>query len=294
MVEDGRAGIDASLVQRLVASQFPAWGHLTVRPVADDGWDNRTYRLGDELSVRLPTAPGYVAAVAKEDVWLPRLAPQLPLPVPQPVATGRPALGYPFPWSVRRWLPGQPLRHDLVDDPATLATALAGFLRTLWGIDGTGGPAAGEHSFFRGASLLHYDDEVRASLLALRGLVDVRLAESAWEEALQARWPGPPAWFHGDVAAGNLLVRDGRLSAVIDFGTSGVGDPACDLVIAWTFFRGAGRSRFRHEVDRDDATWARARGWGLWKSMLTLTEQLRAGRPDPVEVRLVEDLLTSG
>jgi aminoglycoside phosphotransferase (APT) family kinase protein len=131
------------------------------------------------------------------------------------------------------------------------------------------GPAAGAHSFFRGCPPAHYDDETRAAIARLHGRVDADRATAAWDEALAAGWTGRPVWFHGDVAAGNLLVRDGVLSAVIDFGTSGVGDPACDLVVAWTFFSGASRAAFRAAVDRDDGTWARARGWALWKALIT-------------------------
>ena len=140
---DGRAGIDAGLVRRLLAAQHPQWADLPITPVEVAGWDNRTYRLGDELTVRLPTAEGYVPAVAKEDTWLPRLAPELPLPVPEPVATGEPGEGYPFPWSVRRWLPGTPARAHLVDDLGGFATDLAAFLRALWAVDPSGGPRAG-------------------------------------------------------------------------------------------------------------------------------------------------------
>ena len=149
---DGRAGIDAGLVRRLLAAQHPQWADLPITPVENDGWDNRTYRLGDELTVRLPTAAGYVPAVAKEDTWLPSLAPELPLPVPEPVATGEPGEGYPFPWSVRRWLPGSPARAHLVDDLGRFAADLAGFLRALWAVDVTGGPQAGGHSFHRRVS----------------------------------------------------------------------------------------------------------------------------------------------
>ena len=266
---DGRAGIDAALVRRLVAGQLPRWADLPVTPVDVDGWDNRTYRLGDRLTVRLPTAAGYAPAVEKEDRWLPVLAPHLPLPVPVPVALGQPTAEYPFRWSVRPWLDGETARHGRVGDPVGFAEDVAGFLRALWSVDPAGGPAAGEHSFFRGCDPAHYDDETRRALVTLGGRVDGTRAAAVWDEALAATWHGPAVWFHGDVAEGNLLVRDGRLSAVIDFGTSGVGDPACDLVLAWTFLSGTSRRAFRDAVGQDDAAWARARGWALWKALIT-------------------------
>ncbi|MGL5849259.1 MAG: aminoglycoside phosphotransferase family protein, partial [Phycicoccus sp.] len=231
---DGRAGIDADLVRRLVAAQFPQWSGLTVRPVEVDGWDNRTYRLGEQLLVRLPTAPGYVPGIAKEDRWLPVLAPCLTAEVPSVVVTGSPGEGYPFPWSVRAWIPGETARLDRVEDPVRLALDVAAFLRELWSCDTAGAPAAGPHSAFRGVPPGHYDDDTTRCLARLGGVVDTIAAARVWTAACASQWTAPPVWFHGDVAAGNLLVREGQLVAVIDFGTCGVGDPACDLVLAWT------------------------------------------------------------
>lgn len=267
---DGRAGITADLVRRLLRSQFPRWGDLPIVPVETDGWDNRTYRLGADLTVRLPTAAGYVPAVDKENQWLPRLAPYLPVPIPSVLAVGAPGDGYPFPWSVRGWLAGETAEHGHIDDFSVFARSLAGFLVALRSCDPRGGPAAGEHSFHRGASLAHYDLETRECLATLRGQLDGPLTEAVWAAALSAEWTGEAVWFHGDVAPGNLLVTDGALSAVIDFGTSGVGDPACDLVIAWTFLSGPSREVFRETVGQDDASWARARGWALWKALIGL------------------------
>jgi aminoglycoside phosphotransferase (APT) family kinase protein len=282
---DGRAGIDAALVRRLIAAQFPQWQHLPIRPVELDGWDNRTYRLGDELTVRLPTDAAYVPAVAKEDRWLPVLAPQLPVPIPVPVAVGQPAAGYPFPWSIRRWLDGEPATSAEIADLAGFAVEVAEFLLALQRIDPTGGPAAGAHSFHRGGSLRHYHQETHEALTALAarpdaGGVDIAGAQAVWQAALAAPWDGLLRWFHGDVAAGNLLVRQGKLTAVIDFGTSGVGDPTCDLVIAWTLFTGASREAFRIRVDQDPDSWARARGWALWKALISLVMDLDVHRPD--------------
>ncbi len=266
--------INAALVSRLVASQFPHWAHLPIEPVAYSGWDNRTFRLGEEMSVRLPSAEGYVPQVAKEQRWLPHLAPHLPLPIPAPLAqgvpSGVPSAEYPWPWSVYRWLAGEHSTSERIADLSQFATALAEFLVALQRIDPAGGPAAGAHSFYRGGSLTIYDAETRQALTALAGKLDTCAAAAVWEAALAAEWQGPPVWVHGDIAAGNLLVRDGRLCAVIDFGSSAVGDPACDMAIAWTFFSGAGREAFRSTLGVDDATWARGRGWALWKALILL------------------------
>lgn len=290
---DGRAGITAQLVRRLLATQFPAWAGLPVVPVPVDGWDNRTYRLGDSWTVRLPTHARYVAGIAKEDRWLPVLADHLPLRVPVPVATGRPAQGFPYPWSVRRWIDGRPVTLEGVRDLPGLARDLALFLQALRSVDATDGPVAGGHSFYRGCPLGHYDAEVRAALSELGDTVDRVGVTRVWERALSSAWSGPPVWFHGDVAVGNLLLDSaGRLGAVLDFGTCGVGDPACDLVIAWTFFSADARRVFRRSVGLDDDTWARARGWALWKALIGLAAPGGTEQHYAQNQRVVEQVLT--
>jgi len=266
--------IDAPLVRRLVAAQFPQWADLPVRPVEFDGWDNRTFHLGDAMSVRLPSAEAYTAQVKKEHRWLPRLAPQLPLAIPAPLAMGAPGEGYPWPWSVYRWLEGEIATLDRIDDVRAFASALGAFLAALQQIDPTGGPPAGQHNFWRGGPLTTYDRETRDAIEALQGKIDTGAVTAVWETALRATRQGTPVWLHGDVAASNLLVREGRLRAVIDFGCSAVGDPACDLTIAWTFFSGASREAFRAALPADDATWARARGWALWKGLILQAEHV--------------------
>ena len=285
---DGRAGIDAGLVARLVSAQYPRWAGLPVRPVEVDGHDNRTYRLGEDLTVRLPTAGGYVAGGREGGPVAARPRPAAASAVPVPVATGRPGQGYPFPWSVRRWWPGETARADRVEDLSALATSLAGFVRALQAIDATDGPRAGTHSFHRGASLTYYDGETAAALEALGpvlgGRLDTGRARAVWDAALAATFTGPPVWFHGDVAAGNLLVGGGGLTAVIDFGTCGVGDPACDLAIAWTLLSGESRAAFRAGVEQDPGAWARARGWALWKALISIDPG--AGPPEQVAAHL--------
>jgi aminoglycoside phosphotransferase (APT) family kinase protein len=272
-----KADITADLVTRLIAEQFPQWAGLTVRPVDADGWDNATFRLGDTMSVRLPSADGYVDAVEKEQRWLPVLAPQLPLPIPVPLGRGRPGSGFPRPWSVYQWIDGVPMNDQTDESDADLirlATDLAGFLGALYRIDPGGGPGPGQHNWFRGGPLTVYDDGTRKALAALEGHIDTALAAEIWQTALDCTWTGPPVWFHGDAQPGNLLLRDGRLSAVIDFGTSGVGDPSCDTTIAWTFFSGEASRVFREQLPVDAATWTRGRGWAIWKAMVVLAGEL--------------------
>ena len=264
--------ITQALAAQLIAQQFPEWAHLPITRVELDGWDNRTFRLGDELSVRLPSADRYVPQVEKEHRWLPLLAPQLPLPIPQPVAKGEPALGFPRPWSVYRWLPGEVATVERARDLAEFAADLGDFLAALYRVDVMDGPPAGAHSFFRGGPLATYDAETRAAIAGLDGVIDARRATAAWDAALAASWDERPVWVHGDVVASNLLVDDGQLAAVIDFGCCAVGDPACDLAIAWTFFDTESRSVFREHLPVDDGTWMRGRGWALWKALITLAK----------------------
>jgi len=265
-----RMNIDVPLVRRLVAAQFPHWADLPVRPVERGGWDNRTFHLGDAMTVRLPCARGYVPQVEKEQRWLPQLARHLPLPIPVPLAKGAPGEGYPWPWSIYRWIEGEAAARARIDSLPRFASDLARFLVALYGIDADGGPPAGPDNFHRGGSLGVYGGETRQALKILDGRIDTRTATEIWETALATAWRQRPVWVHGDIAAGNLLVKDGRLSAVIDFGSSGVGDPACDLAIAWTLFDRESREAFRAALPFDDATWARGRGWTLWKALIVM------------------------
>jgi aminoglycoside phosphotransferase (APT) family kinase protein len=272
---NNRMEVGPALVTRLVTGQFPQWAHLPVRPVMFAGWDNRSFRLGETMSVRLPSAERYVKQVEKEHRWLPWLAPHLPLPIPVPLVKGRPAEGYPFPWSVYRWLDGEIATVGPIADRRKFAEALAGFLATLQAIDAADGPVAGPHNFFRGGPVATYDGETRQAIATLDDEIDSGLATEIWELALASTWQHRPVWVHGDVSSGNLLVKDGRLSAVIDFGSSGVGDPACDLYIAWTFLDDDSREAFRSALPLDEATWQRGRGWTLWKAVIMLARNFR-------------------
>jgi aminoglycoside phosphotransferase (APT) family kinase protein len=286
--------IDTTLVRQLICTQFPLWAELPVTRVENDGWDNRTFRLGDRMSVRLPSALRYVAQVEKEHRWLPVLRPQLPLAIPIPVGLGTPGAGYPWPWSIYGWLDGKPAHADGIPDLSRFAVDLARFLVALRTIDAGDGPVAGPHNFHRGGSLAVYDTETRQLIETLADMIDVAGVTEVWDMALSTSWQGPPVWVHGDIAESNLLVTDGRLHAVIDFGNLGLGDPSCDLVIAWTFLDPTSRKEFRLAVALDTATWRRARGWAIWKALITLiqlrdTDPIKANRARQIIRNILDD-----
>ncbi|NBD23749.1 aminoglycoside phosphotransferase family protein [Paenibacillus glycinis] len=266
------ADIDVSLVRRLIADQFPQWAHLPVRPVEMSGWDNRTFRLGRDMSVRLPSAEGYAAQVEKEQRWLPRFASALPLPIPAPLAMGAPSSEYAWHWSIYRWIDGENASVESIEDLNDFADQLAKFLTALQKIEASGGPPPGLHNFYRGGPASIYDEQTRHAIQALDATIDAKAATGVWEAATKTTWSRQPVWIHGDVHPTNLLVEEGRLSAVIDFGCAAVGDPACDLTIAWTLFSEESRAAFRAGIMADEATWSRARGWALWKALITLAD----------------------
>lgn len=284
--------IDASLALLLIASQFPLWKELSIEPIATSGWDNRTFHLGKDMLIRLPSAADYELQVEKEHRWLPKLAHALPLPIPVPLAMGKPEYGYPWKWSVYRWLECESAASTKIGDLAEFATHLANFLTALQTIDTAGGPSPGLHSFFRGGPLSVYDSETRRCITSLKDKIDVKMTTEVWETALSTQWVHPPVWVHGDISAGNLLVRDGKLAAVIDFGQLAIGDPACDLAINWTMFHGKSRETFQNALPLDQGTWARARGWTLWKALI-----VAAGFSDPNNLeskrswRIIEDVI---
>ncbi|MEI9996559.1 MAG: aminoglycoside phosphotransferase family protein [Rhizomicrobium sp.] len=270
-LHDGEIASDAALVHRLLAAQFPHWAELPVARVPSGGTDNAMYRLGADMSVRLPRIAWAVAAVEKEWRWLPRLAQHLPLPVPLPLARGVPGEGYPWSWSICRWLEGENPLPDRLPDPNRVATDLAQFLLALQRIDPAEGPPPGAHNFGRGMALAARDRITRKAIAQSEGLLDIAAATAAWEKDLRAAPPSAaPVWIHGDLNAGNLLLRGGRLGAVLDFEGLAVGDPAVDLILAWSLFSGEAREIFRRAMGVDDATWARGRGWALSVALMAL------------------------
>ncbi len=259
---------DVALVRRLLVGQFPQWADLPLQPVESYGTDHDIYQLGDDLALRLPRIGWATQQAAKEATWLPRLAPHLPLAIPTPLVMGRPAEGYPFDWSVYAWLPGESANGTLTD-LARAAVDLAAFIKALGEIDTIGAPPRPPGG--RGAPLIERDQDVRRAIAELGGRIDGEAALRSWEESVEAPvWDGKEVWVHGDLLPGNLLVVDGRLSAVIDFGCLNVGDPACDLLPAWNLFVGDSRRRFRAELGVDNASWLRGRGWALCQTVVAL------------------------
>lgn len=266
---------DVALVRRLLAGQFPAWAEMAIESVASAGTDNALFRLGDDLCVRMPRVASAAGQVEKEQRWLPVLAPQLPLQIPEPLAAGEPGEGYPWAWSVCRWVEGWDASQEPLRDLDRVARQLAGFLLALWSVDATGGPAPGRHNSGRGVPLATRDAATRRAIAELAVMpsevVDIAGVTRAWEASLAADvYAGEPCWIHGDMGPMNLVGRDGELVAVIDFGCLGVGDPACDLQVAWSLLTRDSRLVLRDALGVDDAAWERGRGWALSAALIAL------------------------
>lgn len=267
-MHDDEVATNAPLVHRLLTAQFPQWADLPNQPVPTAGTDNALYRLGDDMVVRLPRIHWAVGQVEKDHEWLPKLAPYLPLAIPAPLVMGEPGEGYPWHWSVYQWLDGENATIEQIAEPCQAAIDLAQFITALQQIDPTGGPLAADHDL-RGAPLSTRDAETREAITALHGMIDTDAVTAVWDAALQvSEWDRAPVWFHGDLLPGNLLFKNGQISAVIDFAGLGVGDPACDLMIAWGLFSGESRNVFCTALEVDDATWARGRGLALSQALI--------------------------
>ena len=270
--------LDAADVRRLLAAQFPEWAELPIQRVASSGTVNAMFRLGDGMTVRLPLIPSGAPGILHESRWLPRLAPALPVRIPAVLGIGAPDDGYPLPWLVLDWIPGS--CPEPGSGGAALAEDLATVILALRRVSPAGAPPS-----YRGGPLAALDEQVRGCLaeLGMPSLVP------AWEAALAAPgWDGPPTCAHADLLPGNLLVGDsgaddGRLAGVLDFAASGVGDPACDLMPAWSVFTAEGRAAFRAALDADDAMWQRGRGWALAQAAIALP-YYRDSNPGMAEV----------
>ena len=257
--------IDVPLVRRLLVAQFPQWADLPIGAVRSTGTVNAIYRLGDHLCVRLPRVEGWARDLEKELRWLPTLAPHLSLRIPEPVGKGHPTSSYPFSWALYGWIDGQPYSGKLVDDERQAAKDLACFVTELRPIDSIGAPRGGRKP------LRELDAITREAIESARGVIDVEAATAAWERALEApTWDETPVWIHTDLLRPNVLVRGGQVCAVIDFGGVGVGDPAADVIAAWSVFGRAGRAEFRSALGVDDDTWERARGFALHQAALII------------------------
>lgn len=232
------------------------------------GWDNRTFLIGTDKVARLPSASAYEAQVSREQRWLPYLRPRLPLDVPLPLALGEPGEGCPWRWSIYRWIDGDTAAATPAFDATRFAQDLASFINAMHAVPSNDGPKPGPENFYRGGDIAVYDAQLRRAVGMLGNQIDGSTAIAIWGAALSSSWGRPPVWVHGDVALGNLLLRNGRLAAVIDFGQVCVGDPACDLAIAWTFFRGRDREVFRTRLAQAEEAWQRGRAWALWKAAI--------------------------
>ena len=258
-MHDEQVDADVDLVRALVREQRPDWADLPVRFLETSGTDNAIFRIGDELVARLPIIGWAAGQVDLEWEWLPRLAPHLPVEIPQPVFVGEPGLGYPFRWAVHRWIDGENAHHDRIDDPVSLARDLASFVRALRRLPTDDMPRS-----TRGRPIADPDGEIRRRILALADELDADALLAAWDDSLAApHWAGPFVPVHGDLSGNNLLLREGRLVGVIGYSCFGVGEPANDLEVAWELFDDEARAVYREELGPDDATWSRGRGWAI-------------------------------
>lgn len=263
--------ISVDLVRDLLADQFPELSARAISRVESPGTDNTIFRIGDDIAARFPRIDWAVGDAEREHRWLPHLSEHLPVATPRPLGLGAPGHGYPWSWLVVEWLPGQNAYDAPPKDTRRLAMDLAAFVKALHGIDATSGPPRDAPHARRGRPLETQDEAARSSLAALHHELDVPAATGAWNDALTApKWTGRPTWIHGDLQATNLLLVDDRLTAVIDYGGLGVGDPAADMIPAWALFDARDREVFKDAVGVDEATWARGKGWALSVGLIAL------------------------
>lgn len=287
--------VTLSLVDELIEAQFPQWMKLPIRFVEKNGMDNITFRLGEEMLIRLPSAEAYASKVTKEQKWLPVLAQQLSIKIPEPLAQGSPSRSYPWNWSIYRWIEGKSANLLSIDDSSLreIALDLAKFLREMHKVNIKGAPSPGIHNFYRGGHLSVYDGETKAAISKLGKLIDSDRVMSVWKKAISSKWDDNPVWIHGDLASGNILIKEKRLIAVIDFGGMAIGDPACDLVIAWTFLKGESRRIFQEMMNLEDGTWNRARGWALWKALVTVVSlKDKSGITAMEQLQIIHDVIS--
>lgn len=288
--------ITLELAKKIIAAQFPEYTDLAVTEVAQQGHDNRTYRIGDDMLIRMPTTESYAHKVPIEQELLPKLAKHLSTPIPAPIKMGTPSDDYPYPFSIYRWLDGKSTNQVTLDDHALekIASMLATFLKKLQAITDVKGPAPGQHNWWRGDHVSVYDKNAREQIASLAGTIDKHSALDCWESACASKWDKEPVWIHGDFAVGNILIKDNELSGVIDFGGTAMGDPACDLVIAWTYLTGKARDIFMREMNLDDNTWARGRAWALWKATFELCHMADKNSYEAsLQKRIIDELIQS-
>lgn len=246
------------------------------------------------MLIRMPTAEAYALKVPKEQELLPKLDPHLSISIPAPIKMGSPSRDYPYPFSIYKWLEGTSINLLTLStrEMAQLAFDLAKFLKELQSIIDVDGPGPGQHNWWRGDHVSIYDKDAREQIEKLAGSIDPDKAMSLWERACKTRWGKPRSWIHGDFAIGNMLLQDGKLSAIIDFGGMALGDPACDLVIAWTYLKGKAREIFIREMALDEDTWLRAKAWALWQATFELCQIADKNSPEGLEQkRIIEEVV---
>lgn len=283
------------LARKLILEQFQEFAHLPISEVEKQGHDNRTYRLGNEMLIRMPTAAAYALKVPKEQELLPQLASNLTtVSIPVPIKMGVPSRDYPYPFSIYRWLPGTSINLLTLspEERVQLALDLVKFLKELQNIRDVDGPKPGQHNWWRGDHISVYDKGAREQIAELEDIIDADSALNFWQRACVTKWNKPPVWVHGDFAIGNMLVHKGKLSAIIDFGGIAVGDPACDLVIAWNYLGGKARDIFISQMTLDTDTWLRARAWALWKATFELCQlEDKAGSDAELQKRIIGEVI---
>lgn len=278
-------------VKTLVKNQFPEWGDLSIIPLEPSGWDHYIFRLGKEYLIRLPRSKEYSYQVKKEFEWLPKLSSRLPLAIPNPLKLGSPTKEFPYPWGIYRWIEGENVLSQNNYDLSKLAPNLAEFLLALQTINTSKGPTPGRENFYRGGDLRVYDTQARRAIAELKGRVNTAVVINIWEEALKTSWSKKAAWVHGDISVGNLLLFQGNLHAVIDFGLLAVGDPACDFAIAWTWFDEVSRRAFLNKLCLDEGTIRRAQAWALWKALIVAAEFSDPGNFESIRCWEILDVL---
>lgn len=282
------------LARNLIAEQFPEFSDLPITDVEKQGHDNRTYRLGRHMLIRMPTAADYALKVPKEQELLPQLAKRLSISIPAPIEMGKPSAYYPYPFSIYKWLSGKSINLlTLIDqEKEQLSFDLTKFLKELQAIMDVEGPEPGQHNWWRGDHVSVYDKGAREQIAELAEIMDASKALALWDKASATKWDKQPVWIHGDFAIGNILIDSGKLSAVIDFGGAAVGDPACDLVIAWTYLSGKARETFISKMDMDSDTWLRARAWALWKATFELCQIVDKNSPEAgLQKRIIDEVM---
>lgn len=266
-MHDNELTIDPPLVERLLSRQFPQWAAMPLQQIRSTGTVHAIYRAGDSISIRLPLLPEYESDVIGDWNWLPGFRSRLPVEIPEPLALGKPDDAYPLHWLIVRWIDGENATRATLRSLDSAAVTLGQFVTALRGTETRGK----RKHHYRGDPLRLRDELTRSAIREVGNEYAEPVLNRAWNRALTAdEWGGEPKFFHGDLHSGNLIARGGTLSAVIDFGALGIGDPAVDGIAGWWLFDGSSRERFRESGEFDRQMWDRARGWALSIALIAL------------------------